>query len=351
VPRLNSGIFKLEGIDWTALITVNVRSPEDVVVRKMLVVEKVQGISSDALGVIQLKTALKGRWDVFKSKGQITLTMSGSLGASRSLNMLGRVAKTFVCPQCHLPRPPPRYMLRIRTITSISHTTDPTAVPSPLPYPQYRAHPRSKKEIAGARRSEPLRPPPAEPPLQTPQPSTLALPPKKTSPLAPVSQAIDAEPDRSIQELLPLLVAQPPHYITIHVHGRPFFVTQGDRITLPFLLHGVQPGDTLRLNRASLLGSRDYTLKSPSLMRRTKDEAALGLNARRERWIDERLFLCRATVLGEEMEPERVKEKKKQRNRRVKTVVSQHRYTVLRISELQVFGPEVLGGNAQIEER
>ena len=47
-------------------------------------------------------------------------------------------------------------------------------------------------------------------------------------------------------------------------------------------------------------------------------------------------------VLGEELEPERIKEKKKQRNRRIKRVRSQHVYTVLRISELKVFGPEAL---------
>lgn len=160
--------------------------------------------------------------------------------------------------------------------------------------------------------------------------------------MAPVSKAVDTSPDTSIQELLPLLVAQPPHYITIHIHARPFLVTEGDKITLPFLIHGVSPGDILRLNRASLLGSRDYTLKSPPLPRRTRDEAALGLNARREAWIDERLFLCRAVVLGVEEEPRRVKEKKKQRNRRVKRVVSQHRYTVLRIAELKIF-PEPEG--------
>jgi hypothetical protein len=42
------------------------------------------------------------------------------------------------------------------------------------------------------------------------------------------------------------------------------------------------------------------------------------------------------------MEPERIKEKTQQRNRRVKRVRSQHVYTVLRISELKVFGPEAL---------
>jgi hypothetical protein len=54
------------------------------------------------------------------------------------------------------------------------------------------------------------------------------------------------------------------------------------------------------------------------------------------------------------MEPERIKEKKQQRNRRIKRVRSQHVYTVLRISELKVFGPEALlvdgKGELQVEE-
>jgi len=54
------------------------------------------------------------------------------------------------------------------------------------------------------------------------------------------------------------------------------------------------------------------------------------------------------------MEPERIKEKTKQRNRRIKRVRSQHVYTVLRISELKVFGPETLlvdgKGGRSVEE-
>jgi len=52
--------------------------------------------------------------------------------------------------------------------------------------------------------------------------------------------------------------------------------------------------------------------------------------------LDERLFMCRATVLGTESEPMRTKIKTKQRQRRVKKVESKHRYTILRISELDI---------------
>ena len=80
---------------------------------------------------------------------------------------------------------------------------------------------------------------------------------------------------------------------------------------------GVVPGDTLRLNRASNIGSRDFTLRGTP-------------------YVDERLFECRARVMGVEAEPMRIKEKTKRRQRRVKTVRSKHKFTVLKISELKV---------------
>ena len=80
---------------------------------------------------------------------------------------------------------------------------------------------------------------------------------------------------------------------------------------------GVVPGDILRLNRASSLGSRDYTLKGSP-------------------YLDERLFECRARVIGTEAEPMRVKEKTKRRNRRVNTVRSKHKFTILRIAEVKI---------------
>ncbi|KAK3936185.1 ribosomal protein L21-like protein [Diplogelasinospora grovesii] len=124
--------------------------------------------------------------------------------------------------------------------------------------------------------------------------------------------------DESVKTLLPLLAAQPGgHYVTIHIHGRPYLVTAGDSIRLPFRMPGVAPGDVLRLNRASVLGSRDYTLKGAP-------------------YVDERLYECRAVVLGTEAEPMRIMIKKKQRNRRKKHVRSKHKYTILRISEVKV---------------
>ncbi|PMD41698.1 hypothetical protein L207DRAFT_511513 [Hyaloscypha variabilis F] len=129
----------------------------------------------------------------------------------------------------------------------------------------------------------------------------------------------------SIKELLPLLAVQPSHYISAHIHGKPYLVTVGDIVRLPFHMPGVVPGDILRLNRASAIGSRDYTLKGSP-------------------YVDERIFECRARVMGTEAEPMRIKEKTKRRNRKVKTVRSKHKYTILRVSELNVKALEELEG-------
>ncbi|KAF3812261.1 54S ribosomal protein L49 [Colletotrichum gloeosporioides] len=136
---------------------------------------------------------------------------------------------------------------------------------------------------------------------------------KPTTPSGPISEQVKA--------VLPFLAAQPNHYITFHIHGRPYLVTPGDSVRLPFKMPGVVPGDVLRLNRASVIGSRDYTLKGAP-------------------FIDERLYECRAVVTGTESEPMRFKEKTKRRQRKVKTVKSKHRYTTLAISELKINSPE-----------
>jgi large subunit ribosomal protein L21 len=61
-------------------------------------------------------------------------------------------------------------------------------------------------------------------------------------------------------------------------------------------------------------------------------------------YLDERLFVCRAVVMGVESEPLRIKEKTKRRQRKVKRVKSKHRFTVLRIKEVRVRGVEELDG-------
>jgi len=142
-------------------------------------------------------------------------------------------------------------------------------------------------------------------------PEGVLAPGQPATPLAPTSL------DPSVRTLLPLLASQPGHYVTVHIHAKPYLVTAGDRVRLPFKMPGAVPGDVLRLNRASVLGSRDLTLRGAP-------------------YLDERLFECRAVVLGTESEPMRVLIKKKQRTRRKKHVRSKHKYTMLRISELKV---------------
>ena len=275
--------------------------------------------------------------------------MTTSAGASCSVIIQRAVSRSLKRPRFASPHPIYALPTRasIATSSNISNSND---IPAPLLNSSAdRRIPKPKTETQTSRKSsfpdqDPrlnTTPAQASPSLQIHQ--TLDFPPKRIPPTKPVGKAIDSQHDPSIQTLLPLLLAQPPYYITLHIHAKPFLLTLGDKLRLPFRIPSLQPGDVLRLNRASLLGSRDYTLKAGSTSKGEK-----------RKWIDERLFLCRAVVLGEEMEPERIKEKKQQRNRRVKRVRSQHVYTVLRISELKVFGPEALlvdeKGETSVEE-
>lgn len=234
--------------------------------------------------------------------------------------------------------------------------TSPTPAHPDLPIPT----PRSRHIIPTGHspRYNPARAPPA------PQPT-----PSPTSPLTP-----------HLRETLPLLTSQPSHYITLHIHGKPYLVTQGDTLRLPFLMHGVRPGDSLRLTRASLIGSRDFTLRggaipgsagtpstaltgaviapvdaaAPHPDRPTPPDPEVGRTAGLRRkgppaYIDDRVFVVRATVLGIESEPLRVTIKKKQRNRHERKIKSKHRHTVLRISEVTVRSVEELEGDAEAE--
>ena len=100
-------------------------------------------------------------------------------------------------------------------------------------------------------------------------------------------------------------------------------------------MHGVSVGDVLRLDRASLLGSRDYTLKAGTVRRESYDGKLLE-PGKGPQYLDNRLFVCRARVMGVESTPMSIKEKTKRRQRRIKTVKSKHRYTVLKVMEVRV---------------
>ncbi|KAF1975237.1 54S ribosomal protein L49, mitochondrial precursor [Bimuria novae-zelandiae CBS 107.79] len=198
-------------------------------------------------------------------------------------------------------------------ITTVSHTLETVNVPEPL----IQSGQHISQDLKSKVESTPSLPNSAP----APAPST---PPNARKDV--VSTLITP----SIRQMLPLLHSQPAHYITAHIHGRPYLVTQGDSIRLPFLMSHVKAGDVLRLNRATHIGSRDYTLKAPEAIKGNADHGKIV------HYLDERLFTCRATVIGEEMEPVRVMEKTKRRRRHVKHVYSQHKYTVLRVGEVQV---------------
>ena len=203
---------------------------------------------------------------------------------------------------------------------------------------------------------------------------------KAPSPASTQTSPLQLSP--SLRELLPLLRAQGPHYITAHIYSRPYLLTQGDTVRLPFLMHGVEPGDVLRLNCATTLGSRDYTLKAaappPKLKSPTtnttavldpttgslashsrvmpEDQLASGQSSvqaphfiphiakGKQSYLDEGLFVCRAVVMGFESEPLRIKEKTKRRQRRIKKVKSKHRFTILKVKEVRVRGEEEIEG-------
>ncbi|KKK17714.1 hypothetical protein P175DRAFT_0504866 [Aspergillus ochraceoroseus IBT 24754] len=141
----------------------------------------------------------------------------------------------------------------------------------------------------------------------------------------PVKPTFDSplKVSQSLLDMLPHLSSQRPHYITTHLHDRPYLLTAGDHLRLPFLMPKVKPGDVLRFNRASVLGSRDFTLKGAP-------------------YVDERLFECRVRVMGVDSEPLRVKEKTKRRRRHVQHVTSKHRYTLLRVMDVKVKTAEEL---------
>jgi large subunit ribosomal protein L21 len=210
--------------------------------------------------------------------------------------------KTF----CQLPSPiatlPPTFLLplRARLLTTEANTIDPEPAEAAFSnIPPQSPHPT------------PIDPTP--PPLSIPRNPRI----NRKSPLQPPTN------EKSLS-LLPLLAAQTPHYITAHLHARPYLLTLGDTLRLPFHLPNAPPGTILRLNRASLIGSREYTFRG-------------------DPWIDERLFVLRAVVVGVEGEPMRVVEKKKRRQRRVTTVKSKMRFTILRVRELRVLSEGMRG--------
>jgi hypothetical protein len=106
-------------------------------------------------------------------------------------------------------------------------------------------------------------------------------------------------------------------------------------------MKNVSPGDILRFNRASVLGSRDFTLKAGTSSTESYDAKHTG----EPNYLDERLFECRVRVMGIETQPMEFKEKKKRRNRHRKVVKSKHKYTLCRVMDVKTKGLEELISN------
>lgn len=217
-----------------------------------------------------------------------------------------------------------------------SNTTESAVVPAPLPTEPFTtiSHETTQKPSAAIARNN-------------------------TGPTGLPALDQPAKISQSVRDLLPLLRAQGTLYLAAHIYGKAYLITKGDTVRLPSVMKDVEPGDTLRLNRALYLGSRDLTLKpaasdsgfdNPATMQDLQIDVAASdsstlhaaphfiphIAKNKHSYIDDRLFVCRALVTGVESEPMRIKEKTKRRQRHVKHVRSKHRYTILKIAELRV---------------
>lgn len=105
-------------------------------------------------------------------------------------------------------------------------------------------------------------------------------------------------------------------YAVFRIHNRPFLVTKGDTVVLPFHMKNVKVGDTLNLNDVITIGSRNHKLIDYP--------------------IDSNLYTLTAKIIELTRKPIVVNEKTKRRQRRVRTVKTKQMITILRINELKL---------------
>jgi large subunit ribosomal protein L21 len=263
---------------------------------------------------------------------------------------------------------PPTFLLPwAANLSTIPNATESSNIPPPetaSPLAQKPAilgqklHNGPKREKPQNRISKPIARAPA-----LPEPAAVAAESRGPMEISP-----------EVREMLPLLRAQGPHYISAHIYAQPYLLTQGDTVRLPFYMKGVEPGDVIRLDRATHLGSRDFTLKaagqgpklkSPTMQTIEVLDPTTGNLASHSRvmpegslasapnavsaphfiphiakgkypYLDDRLYVCRAVVMGVESEPLRILQKTKRRQRKVKNIKSKHRFTILKIKELRL---------------
>ncbi|CCK68620.1 mitochondrial 54S ribosomal protein bL21m KNAG_0B01770 [Huiozyma naganishii CBS 8797] len=105
-------------------------------------------------------------------------------------------------------------------------------------------------------------------------------------------------------------------YAMFRIHNRPYTVTVGDTVILPFKMKDANLGDTLCLTDVARIGSRNYTLAGGP--------------------IDQSLYTLKATVIEKTKRKFETREITKRRHRRVRTVAKKGDLTLLRINELTV---------------
>ena len=127
-----------------------------------------------------------------------------------------------------------------------------------------------------------------------------------TTTTTPLKTKLDTTPLKLSNEL----------YAIFRIHNRPYVVTEGDKVILPFKMKQADVGDVLNLTDVTTIGSRNYRLVDDP--------------------IDQSLYSLKATVLEKTKRKYRVREVTKRRNRKVRHAVSKGDLTIIRISELKV---------------
>ncbi|KAL6937977.1 54S ribosomal protein L49, mitochondrial [Hanseniaspora osmophila] len=105
-------------------------------------------------------------------------------------------------------------------------------------------------------------------------------------------------------------------YAIFKIHNRPYLVTEGDKVILPFRMKNVEVGDILKLNDVTTIGSRNYKLIDYP--------------------IDESVYSLQAVVTEKTKRPMRIREVTKRRSRRTRHAKNKADLTILKISELKV---------------
>ncbi len=105
-------------------------------------------------------------------------------------------------------------------------------------------------------------------------------------------------------------------YAVFRIHNRPYLVTEGDKVILPFKMNQAEVGDILKLTDVTTLGSRNFTLKDDP--------------------IDPQIYNLKATVIEKTKRKFEIREVTKKRNRRVRHAKRKGDLTILRINKLEV---------------